>query len=53
MTATEATNNLELLDQVDAIIFGTPTYMGTVAELFGQRIGKVTLQWTRGKAAAP
>ncbi|WP_176014011.1 flavodoxin family protein [Victivallis sp. Marseille-Q1083] len=31
MTAQEATNRLEELDKADAIVYGTPTYMGNIA----------------------
>ncbi len=31
MTAEAAMENLAVLDAADAIVFGTPTYMGTVA----------------------
>lgn len=34
LTAEEATNNLDGLGDADAIIFGTPTYMGCVAAQF-------------------
>ncbi|MGK7905400.1 MAG: flavodoxin family protein [Hormoscilla sp.] len=45
MTAEEATNNLELLDQVDAIIFGTPTYMGTVSAPFKAFMDATSKTW--------
>jgi len=45
MTAEEATNNLELLDKVDAIIFGTPTYMGTVSATFKAFMDATSKTW--------
>jgi len=45
MTAEEATNNLELLHEQDAIIFGTPTYMGTVSAQFKAFMDATSKTW--------
>lgn len=45
MTAEEATENLELLHEQDAIIFGTPTYMGTVSAPFKAFMDATSKTW--------
>ncbi|MBL4646057.1 MAG: NADPH-dependent FMN reductase [Hyphomicrobiales bacterium] len=46
--ATEATENLELLADAGAIIFGSPTYMGTVSAPFKAFMDASSAIWMKG-----
>jgi NAD(P)H dehydrogenase (quinone) len=45
LSTEEAANNLTMLDSVDAIIFGSPTYFGTVSAEYKQFLDITTEVW--------
>jgi NAD(P)H dehydrogenase (quinone) len=45
MEATDAANNLDKLDEAAAIIFGSPTYMGTVSAQFKAFMDASSAKW--------
>ncbi|WP_116963834.1 flavodoxin family protein [Fastidiosibacter lacustris] len=45
MVFADANTNVEVLDQYDGILFGSPTYMGTVSGGFKQFMDKSSSRW--------
>lgn len=48
MTATEAIDNIDILDNADAIIFGTATYMGNIASDMKKFMEASVKKWFAG-----
>ncbi len=49
LTAVEAAENIDLLDDADAIVFGSPTYMGSMAHQMAAFKDASAKPWSQGK----